>query len=103
VKRAPRKHFPPGAVREVKQFTVDCDEEYRWDFAWRDPASGRVVQFNVRAYAPHSMSEADFAAMVREPALACIEREVHRKCGMDYAMANRYQLALPRHVPGRYV
>lgn len=101
--RAPRKHFPPGAVRECQQYTLDGPDVWRWDFAWRDPASGRVSQYNTLAFVKAGMSDEDFAARVREPAIACIEREVHRKCGMAYALANQYQLSLPRNVPARYI
>jgi hypothetical protein len=97
--RTPRDHFPPGAVREC----LDAGDVVRWDFAWRDPASGRVTQCNVLALSAPELSEDDFATRVREPAIACIEREAHRKCGMRYAMANQYHLSLPRGVPGKFV
>lgn len=93
-----RKRFPPGAVRECMQFTLDGPDVFRWDFAWRDPASGRVTHYYVEAQAEPDMPEADFAERVREPAVACIERQIHRKCGMDYAVANQYPLSLPRTI-----
>lgn len=101
--RAPRQHFPPGAVRELRTFDLEIGDVVRWDFAWRDPASGHVTQYSALAFAAPELSEDDFATHVREPAIACIEREVHRKCGMRYAMANQYHLSLPRGVPGRFV
>jgi hypothetical protein len=94
--KTPPKHFPRGACRECQQYTLDGPDVWRWDFAWRDPASGRVTQYNVMAFADASMDEETFAKHVRHPALACIEREIHRKCGMRYALANQYQLSLPR-------
>lgn len=100
--RIPRKPFPKGAVRECSAYDY-CGEAFRWDFAWRDPASGRVTQFNVIALAAPELSEADFAERVRKPALACIEREIHRKCGMDYAIKNQYHLSLPRGATARMV
>jgi hypothetical protein len=101
--KIPRKPFPPGAVRECQQFSIDPPDVYRWDFAWRDPASGKVWQYSTQAMVMPGMSEADFAEQVRAPAIACLERQVHRKCGMDYAMKNQYPLELPRNVPGRFV
>ena len=102
--RAPRKHFPPGAVREMQHYSIDDPYAWRWDFAWQDPASGHVTQYGVDARAEPDMPEADFAERVRGPAIACLEREVHRKCGMDYAVANQYPLSLPRTgCVGRFV
>lgn len=97
--RTQRKHFPVGVVRECKQWSLYADaDEWQWDFAWKDPASGRLTQYNARASVAQNpkLSEDDFATHVRAPAIACIEREIHRKCGMDYAIANQYPLQLPR-------
>jgi hypothetical protein len=103
--RIPRKHLPPGAVREVKQWSLDTGtDEWFWDFAWRDPASGRLVQYNARASVAYpGPSEADFVERVRAPAIACIERDIHRKCGVAYALANQHHLSLPRGVVARFV
>jgi hypothetical protein len=101
--RAPSKHFPPGVVRECRAFDFEFGDYWRWDFAWRDPASGRIMQYNCVTYADDALPEADFAERVRAPALARIEREIHRKCGMAYALANQYPLSLPRGIPARFV
>jgi hypothetical protein len=96
IAKTPRKPFPPGVVRECQQYTIDEPYDvWSWDFAWRDPASGRLTQYNALAYAMPEMSETEFAERVRAPAVACIEREIHRKCGMAYAIANQFPLSLP--------
>lgn len=103
--RIPRKSFPPGVVREVRQYAAAYDFAIviRWDFAYRDPASGAWMQVGADAMIAKDVPDSDVERFVREPAVACLEREIHRKCGMAYALANRIPLELPRHGAGRYV
>jgi hypothetical protein len=90
-----------GHVREVKQFNLGGPDVFRWDFAYRDPASGRMVQYTTQVYV--EANEPHFDERVREPAIACLAMMIQRKCGIKEALANQRQLELPRNVPGRFV
>lgn len=103
--RIPRKHFPAGAVRETRQWTYQGDflVQLRYDFRFRDPASGADLLYYVTAWADEKMSTIDVDQRIAEPAIACLERMVHRKCGMDEAIKNQIPLTLPHTVEGRFV
>lgn len=105
--RTPPKPFPEGTLRECEQWSPDLEEymTVRWDFAFKDPASGRWQQYSTCAmYNPKIVKTHEaFNEMVRAPAVACLARMIHRKCGMDQAVAHQALLDLPRHVKGRYV
>jgi len=55
------------------------------------------------AYADEKMLTADVDQRIAEPAIKCLERMIHRKCGMDEAIKNQIPLTLPRGVPARFV
>lgn len=100
-----RKHFPKGVVRETRQWSPGFDDTVliRYDFAFVDPASGARAQLCSECYIRKDMTEAEVNEMVLGPALAVLERMIHRKCGMDQALAHYIPLDLPRTVPARYV
>jgi hypothetical protein len=102
--RARKQHLLKGKVREVRQWHLEGQPvEYRYDFAWRDPASGLVSQYCSMTYVDDLMSEAERDERIVPACVAQITREIERACGMEYALKNQYQLSLPRGVPGRYV
>lgn len=105
--RIPHKHFPAGAVRETRQWTPDIGDrlhvQLRYDFRFRDPVSGADLLYYATAWADERMSTRDIDERVAEPAIACLERMVHRKCGMDEAIKNQIPLTLPSAVPARFV
>jgi hypothetical protein len=100
-----KKGIQPSAlrVREVVQFSIadDC-VPVRYDFAYRDPASGRRVQWCVEVLENKDIpSERD--QRIIPPVKACIAKHLRSKCGIDLAVANQLELELPRTTPGRFV
>lgn len=87
-----------GHVRECRQWSLDTDtHEYRWDFAYTDPASGRFQQYSViGSVVPGTLTESEFAERIREPSVACLARLLHRKCGVARAIQHEHRLPLPR-------
>ena len=95
-----------GHVRECSQYSVKNDvEPYRWDFAYRDPASGFEQQYSCTAFACTAVQTPEqFHEMVREPALLRLAMMLQRKCGIKEAVAHKIQLPLPRAaLVARYV
>lgn len=74
----------------------------RYDFAYRDPASGWPQQISVDV-----LIDADDLTQRDErivpPARASIERVLKRKCGIKLAISNQIHLKLPVHRAARYV
>lgn len=103
--RRARKHFPAGVVRETQQWNPEPGMiEWRYDFRFRDPATGADLLYYATTWADDvKMSVAERDERIAEPAIATLERMVHRKCGMDEAIKNQIPLALPRDVPARFV
>lgn len=93
-----------GHVRECKQWDVYTGvDHWRWDFAFTDPASGRVRQYSVIGTSVPSFNDEQFAEQVRAPSIACLARSLHQQCGIRKALANEHSLRLPRSMLARYV
>ena len=96
---------PPASaitVRECQQRTIEGPEIWRWDFAWRDPASGRVTQYCVQSYLADGAPDAHLRE-ARKIAKIKIIREIQHKCGLREALQNQYSLSLPRGMRARYI
>lgn len=102
------KHRPSDLrLREVAQWSPDNDPYFyiRWDFAWKDPASGWVYQYGVDAYVDETtLADLERRNFLADTAKATIGATLRRKCGLDRAIANRIFLELPRTAKhARYV
>lgn len=90
-------------MREMVSYPVS---EYgfwvRYDFAYRDPASGWIMQVGADVVTTHDDPDERDRCQV-EPARAVIERLLKRKCGVKLAIANQIHLKLPVYGVGRYV
>jgi hypothetical protein len=101
-KRGPRELLR-GKIRESMQWSLDDHNTVRYDFAFRDPASGRVTQYGCDAHFRYEMSEDQHREMVFEPCLARIAMMIQMKCGIARAIENQIPLSLPRDVRARYI
>jgi len=96
-----------GRIRETKQWCPEFDAGvvvYRYDFAFKDPASGRYQQYATELWC----ADDELITEVRDERLVetyrvAIARLIQQKCGIREAIANQHQLALPRGVEARYV
>jgi hypothetical protein len=84
-----------GHVRECKQWSCEDLNFVQYDFAYRDPASGRHAQYCVRATYEDWMTDEQMDKMVAEPALACLAMMLQRKCGIREALTHKIPLSLP--------
>lgn len=90
-------------VREMLQYSI-CDDWFpvRYDFAYRDPASGWMIQYIVEVIVTQNdLAYRDERAV--PPAKATIATYLKRKCGLKLAIENQIPLVLPTGVNARYV
>lgn len=98
-----RKTFKDLVVREALQFSIEDRQLVRYDFAYKDPASGRLVQWCVETITDACMSTQERDERIVPPCKANIARHLRLKCGIDLAIANQIPLDLPRTAEARYV
>jgi hypothetical protein len=85
-----------GKVRASAQWSpLDPDGQVvRFDFAFRDPASGRLRQYCVEMWLDPEMSLDD--PRIVEPVVASIARALEAQCGVKVATENRIPLSFPK-------
>jgi hypothetical protein len=91
-------------LREVRMFNISDEgfERVRYDFLYRDPASGWLQQIGVDAIVREGDDPND--ERIIEPVRARLAHMLRRKCGLDRAAENQIHLPLPLSaVRARYV
>lgn len=83
-------------LRETVQYSLDTDGTLaRYDFAYKDPASGWFTQICIDVLAP-SDDTAVLDEQIVPVARAAIVRRLKQKCGVKRAIENQLYLELPR-------
>jgi hypothetical protein len=94
-----------GQLRESQQYQIYDPEgvHYRWDFAYKDPASGKLWQYGCDALVTEPMSDEEFKERIFKPARARIASMLRSKCGIPAALAHQVWLPTARCMKVRYV
>lgn len=83
-------------LRETVQYNPDADGVFvRYDFAYKDPASGWFIQICIDVLAP-SDDTAVLDEQIVPVARAAVVRRLKQKCGVKRAIENQLYLELPR-------
>lgn len=90
-------------LRELEYYNIEEGGKHiRHDFAWRDPASGRLRQYCVDSRLDELITETARQS-VRETARGLIAGILESQCGVERALANQYQLGIPRATTVRFI